>query len=132
MSLMLTWSRQFAKIHDGIEHFAKEAATKHGLKIPGYELKERAGRKYVTNAQRAFELSGLPAEKFLAACAVRLNTSKTNSDQIGLDKLFAEAGGLKTAAAKRECEKKLAEVIQRGKSTLALVSEKAETEGDEE
>jgi hypothetical protein len=129
VSLLLTWSRQFAKIHDGIEHFAKEAATKHGLKIPGYELKERAGRKYVTNAQRAFELSGLPAEKFLTACAVRLNTSKTNSDQIGLDKLFAESLGLKSATAKRECEKKLAEVIQRGKSTLALVSAKG---GDEE
>lgn len=132
VSLMLTWSRQFKKIHDGIEHFAKEAATKHGLKIPGFELKEKQGRKYVSNAQRAYELSGLPAEKFLTACDVRLNTSKKYPDKTGLDKLFVESLGLKAAPAKRELEKKLSEVIARGKPSLSLVSEKGEAEEDAE
>ncbi len=123
------WRKILKKWGESVEFHATEAATKLGLKLPGYELKERSGRKFVSNTQRAYELSGLPPEKFLAACAVRLNTSKTHADQIGLDKLFAETLGLKTATAKRKCEEKLAEVIQRGKPTLALVSSKG---GEEE
>jgi hypothetical protein len=123
------WRKLLKKWGESVEFHAMEAVTKLGLQLPGYELKERQGREFVTNAQRAFELSGLPAEKFLAVCSVRLNSSKTYADQIGLEKLFAEALGIKTAPAKREMKKKLAEVIQRGKSTLALVNAKG---GDEE
>lgn len=126
------WRKILKKWGESVEFHAMEAATKLGLKLPGFELKERQGREFVTNAQRAFELSGLPAEKFLTTCSVRLNTSKTYVDQIGLEKLFAEALGLKAAPAKREMKKRLAEVIQRGKSTLALVSAKSDGEGETE
>lgn len=125
---LTVWRKVLKKWGESVEFHAMEAATKQGLKLPGFELKERQGRKFVANTQRAYELSGLPAEKFLSACAVRLNSSKTNSEQIGLDKLFAESLGLKSAPAKRECAKKLAEVIQHGKATLALVSSKGEEE----
>jgi len=123
------WRRILKKWGESVEFHAAEAATKLGLKLPGYELKERQGRKFIADTQRAFELSGLPADKFLAACGVRLNTSKTNTSLLGLDKIFAEALGIKTATAKRECEKKLADVIQKSKSTMALVSVKG---GEEE
>jgi hypothetical protein len=130
ISFALTiWRKVLKKWGESVEFHAMEAATKQGLKLPGFELKERQGRKFVADTQRAYELSGLPPEKFLQACAVRLNTTKTNPLP-GLDKLFAEAFGLKMAPAKREAEKKLAEVIQRAKSTLSLVG--AEDDGGDE
>jgi len=122
------WRRVLKKWGESVEYHAMEAATKRGLKLPGYEIKERQGRKFVSNTQQAYELSGLEPEKFLTACAVRLNTSKTHPDQVGLDKLFADALGIKTAAAKREVEKRLGAVIQRGKPTLALVSVKEDSD----
>jgi hypothetical protein len=126
------WRKVLKKWGESVEFHATEAVTKLGLQLPGYELKERQGREFIANVQRAFELSGLTSEQFLSACAVRLNTSKTNAQLLGLDKVAATATGLKPATAKREMKKKLAEVIQRGKATLALVSSKGESEEEKE
>jgi hypothetical protein len=117
------WRKVLKKWGESVEFHAMEAATKQGFKLPGFELKERQGRKFVAGVHRAYELSGLPPEKFLQACTVRLNTTKTNPLP-GLDKLFAESLGLKMSPAKREAEKKLGDVIQRSKGTLSLVSAK--------
>lgn len=118
------WRTILKKWGESMEFHANEAATKLGLSLPGYELKERQGKKFVTDVKQAFELVGLPAEKFLAACSVRLNTSKTYPDQVGLDKLVAEQKGLKVTAAKRDIEATLAPVLMRGKPTISLVSVK--------
>lgn len=130
VSCLLRWSRQFKKIHDGIEHFAKEAAIKHGLVIPGFELKATKGKQFVSDVKLAYESSGLSAEDFLSACAVRLNTSKKYPDQKGLDVVFKEKFQEPSlASAKRSVQKKLEPVLQRGKESLALKSVKG---GDEE
>ena len=129
-ALLLRWSRQFKKIHDGIEHFAMEAATKRGLILPGFELKERQGRKFVSNVMGAYQVIGLEAGDFLQACDVRLNTSNKYPDRKGLDVIVKEKlGEASMAAAKRTITKKLGDLIQRGKTSLTL---KAVGGGDEE
>lgn len=131
MSLILKKARSLKKFCDAAEFQAKEAATKQGWKLPGFELKEKQGKQFVTDTKRAYVLSGLAPDQFLSACQVRLNTSK-KTGTVGLDLLFKEAAG-STAAAKRTIQKRLAEVITRGRSTLSLVSTKGEeeTEGEE-
>lgn len=119
----LTIARVVTKWCESVEHHAKEAVLKRGLALPNYELKERSGRQFVADVKRAYELLKLPADDFLRACDVRLNTSKT-TEKIGLDSLVAAAEGLKQAPAKREVERRLADVIQRGKPTVALVAKR--------
>lgn len=126
LALALTiWRRVLKKWGESVEFHASEAATKKGLQLPGYELKERQGRKFVSDTKSAYEASGLAPEKFLQACSVRLNSSKKYPDQVALDALFKEQAG-SLAAGKRMAEKKLADVIKRGRSTLALVAAKGE------
>lgn len=126
IALALTiWRRILKKWGDSVEYHAMEAATKQGLKLPGFELKEKRGKQFVADVQAAFAASGLSAEQFLSTCAVRLNTSKKYPDNKGLDTVFKEAfGEASTAAAKRSVEKKLGDLIQRTKASLQLVSTK--------
>ena len=126
------WRDVLKKWGASVEFHAMEAATKHGKQLPGFTLKEKAGNQYVTDAQRAFELSGLEPEKFMKSCAVRLNTSAKYPDKLGLDSLYAEKMGIKKTPAKRDILKRLAEVIGRGKSKLSLVAAKGEGDETEE
>jgi hypothetical protein len=114
------WRRILKGWGESMEFHALEAAQKSGIALPGYELKERQGKKFVSDTQKAYELSGLPPDKFLKACAVRLNTSKTYPDQLGMDTLFRDRDGGTAAAAKRAVESRLGAVIARGKTSVYL------------
>lgn len=123
IALALTiWRRVLKKWGESIEFHALEAATKQGLSLPGYDLKTRDGNRYVSDTLRAYELSGLDPATFLKTCSVRLNTSRTYPDQIGLDKVLQERDGITAAAARRKVDKHFAEVIARTKSVTYLRS----------
>jgi hypothetical protein len=62
------WRKILKKWGDSMEYHAMEAAVKKGLKLPGFELATKKGRKYVTDTTAAYEASGLKAEEFLKAC----------------------------------------------------------------
>jgi len=124
------WRKVLKKWGESVEFHAKEAATKEGLKLPGYELKEKRGRQFVPDVVAAFNASGLAGDDFLQACDVRLNTSKKYPDRKGLDVIFKSAFGEPSlAAAKRTVQSKLGDTVQRSKPTLELKSVKG---GDEE
>lgn len=131
LALALTiWRHVLKKWGESVEFHASEAVTK-GQQLPGYELKERQGKKFVSDTKLAYELSGIPPEKFLQACTVRINSSKKYPEQVALDQLFKEQAG-SLAAAKRMAEKKLADVIKRGRSTMALVASKGDEQEEAE
>jgi hypothetical protein len=105
-----------------MEHHARDAAMKRGLQLPGYELKEKAGKTHVADVARAHELLALPVSDFLKCCELRMNTSKKYPDRTGVIDMFAKVRELKKAPAGREVKQKLSEVITTGKPTMSLVA----------
>lgn len=98
---------------ESVEHHAIEKVLKEGMTIPGTELKTKTGRTYVADVAGAFGLAGLPQEEFLRACDLRLNTSKTYPDKVGVINLHAQIHGMKLAPAKRELLAKLEPVVKK-------------------
>lgn len=129
---LTVWRRVLKKWGESLEFHAKEAAIKNGLQLPGYELKPKRGRQFVSDVMAAYIASGLDDISFLQACDVRLNTSKTTGRK-GLDVIFKEKfSEASLAAAKRTVQKKLGDCVQRGKETLELKSVKGGDEDSEE
>lgn len=131
MGKMLRLARQVNKWCKAVEHHAKEMATKKGLVPDGFEVGSRSGKMFVTSAAEAFTLASLPQEEFLKTCAVRLNSSKTYPDQVGLIETFAAFNGLKKAPAKRAVLEKLAPVIKSGNPSVTLKAVSGEEEEEE-
>lgn len=115
-----------------MEHHAREAAIKGGMKLPGFELKEKSGKSHVSDVSRAHELLALPVVDFLKCCDLRMNTSKKYPDRIGVIDTYAKVWNLKKTPAGREVKQKLSEVITTGKPTLSLVAIGGEEEENEE
>lgn len=127
------WRRVLKKWGESVEFHALEAATKLGLQLPGYELKTRQGKQFVSDVEAAFKASGLEPKDFLKACQVRLNTSKKYPDQLGLDSIFKERfNEPSAAAAKRTVKSKLGDFIKRAKETIQLKAVKDQGGDDEE
>jgi hypothetical protein len=123
MALMLTIARKLLKPwYESVEHHAHQMVTKQGQQLPGYELKEKRGRKFVSDVAAAHEILQLPAADLLRCCDLRLNTSKTNKDKAGVIDVYAAVKQLKRSPAAREVANKLGDVIQTGKPTLSLVA----------
>lgn len=126
------WRKVLKKWGESVEFHAMEAATKRGLQLPGYELKSKSGRQFVSDVAAAFAASGLSADEFLKACEVRLNTSKKYPDRLGLDQLFkAKLEEKSIASAKRKVVQKLGDLIQRTKDTLTLSATKGGDHDDD-
>ena len=115
MGKALTLARQMKAWCESVEFHAKEMAIKQGIKIPGYKVAERAGRRECKNVAAAFPLVGLPQEKFLGACSIQLSKLETE---------YAEFNGMKKAPAKRALNEKLVDVITQGRSSQFLTKEK--------
>ncbi len=113
---------------DSMEWHALESAQKLGLKLPGYELKTKRGREYCSDVARAFQSAGLPQETFLQCCDLRLNTSKSYPDKIGIRDAYAKQNGLALAPAKRELARRLQECMGRGNDSMQLVPTKQQHE----
>lgn len=122
IALGLTIARKLlSKWCESMEFHALEAVVKKGLKLPGYELAETAPRRFCSDVSRAFSLAGLPQEKFMACCDLRLNTSKKYPDRAGLTDIYREHFKIeKKAHAKKELDAKLADVMRHGTSKPKL------------
>lgn len=105
-----------------LEIYALECATKKGWSIPGFELKETTGRKYITDIKTAFALTGVSQDEFFECCEPRLETSKKYPDKKGLVQVYQRQSGLKNAAAKRALLEKLSAVIKPGANSQKLKS----------
>ena len=69
----------------------------------------------------------------MRACDLRLNTSKTYPDKVGICDLAAKLNGMPLATARKRIKEKLAPVMKRGADGIKLVSLKGEQsdEGEE-
>ena len=76
-----------------------------GETIPGYKLKETAGRTSISDTKKARELMNIPLDEFIACCS----TSMTK-----LVPVWAKKTGLKKTAAKKELEAKFKDILKRG------------------
>lgn len=115
MGKALRIAKTVAKWCESVEHHANEMAVKQGIVPTGFKLQSRKGNRFVASLTEAFAKAGLPQDKFLAACDIKLSR---------LAETYAEAHGMKKAPAERELEAKLGETIQRKASSVSLVFEK--------
>lgn len=134
ISFGLTMVRNILKPYCGaMEKRALHANLVEGISLePDYVLAKTKGRSAVTDVQGAFALVGVPQEDFFRACEVRMNTSKTYPDRVGLTEIFAAKNEMKKAPAKRALLAKLAPVIMEGKDGWKLKSVKGNEEEETE
>ncbi|HUX15027.1 MAG TPA: DUF2800 domain-containing protein, partial [Phycisphaerae bacterium] len=71
MAKALSVAKAVAKWAESVEYHAKAMAMT-GAALPGFKLCERKGTASVANIVRAYELAGLPPEKFLAAASLSI------------------------------------------------------------
>lgn len=113
----LTLARFVSTWADAIRSRATELA-KGGAALPGYRLQERRTREVSDlNAAyaRTFSRTQMTPGQFLAACKLSLPR---------LGDLYAAALSIPKAAATRELEAALGELIQEGTPTLSLVADR--------
>lgn len=110
----LTLARFVSTWAEAIRTRATELA-KGGAILPGYRLQERRGGREVTDLDAAFTRTGLTPGQFVSACKLSLPK---------LGDAYATARGLSKAAAAREIETTLADLIREGTSTVSLVVER--------
>jgi len=132
MSKALRVARMLGKWVDSVEFHAKEMWVKEGKELPGFLLKERKGKSYIVDVVKAYQLLGLPESDFLKCCDVRMNTSKTNPEKVGVVDTYKKAHNITLSGAKKAVAEKLESVIQRGKNTVSIVAEKSTEESEEE
>ena len=99
---------------DAVRAKATEMA-KGGAILPGYRLQERRGSREVADLATAFNRTGLAPDQFVAACKLSLPK---------LVEVFAGARGLSKAAAAREIECALADLVREAPSSVSLVVER--------
>ena len=132
MSKALTLARQVKRWIEGVEHHAREMATKQGRTIPGYVLKEKVGKRICTDVAGAFDASGLPSKDFLQCCSLRFSTSKSDPSQKGLENAYMKANSMHSLSlAKRELKSKLEPFVKQLPSSISLVSVKSSEETED-
>jgi hypothetical protein len=82
-----------------------------GISIPGLKLQKRKGRVEITDVLKAYELSKLPQEKFLAACSVSLTKLAENLVDIPKTK------------RNEAMEQLLGDCVERGAETFSIVKD---------
>jgi hypothetical protein len=125
-----------SKVLDGwcksVTFHALEMVQKLGLSIPGWTLKDTAGRSWIDDIQSAFQALGLPQEEFFKACDLRLNPSKKYPEKITITGIYSEFNKIPLATAKREVKQRLQFITQQGKSGVKLVEEKTDNDNNED
>ena len=118
------WRTVLKKWGESIEFHALDAATKRGLTLPGFEIKQRSGKQWCKDIGSAFTMSRMEQAQFLKCCDLRLNTSAKNKEKLGIFDAYASIHGMPKAAAKRELLKALTEAcaIEAGPTTQYLKS----------
>jgi len=99
---------------DAVEKHAK-LMLEGGNQVPGWSLLEKQGARQIKDVTKAFALSGLSEAAFLKACKVGIGE---------LEEQWAKEKGIKKAAAKREVNVALADVIENKKPFKQLIKQK--------
>lgn len=123
MGAALRMARQVKKWTEAVESFARKMHA-NGQTPEGFEEKTVQGRQYVNDTTACFGLAGIPQEKFLECCEVRLNPSKSYPDKGALIPAFAKQNQLSGIQAKKEIARRLAPVLSRGNPTVRLLDMK--------
>lgn len=110
----LTLARFVSTWADAIRAKATELA-KTGAILPGYRLQERRGPREVADLEAAFNRTGLTPAQFVAACKLSLPK---------LADTYSTARGISKAAAAREIETTLADLIHEGTPSVSLVADR--------
>lgn len=101
----------------------KERANR-GEGTPGWSIQRRRGRRYIKDAQEAFQRANLPVEQFLSLVSVpasALERAWVTQQQA----LAAEAGGKPTKKSlSLDFERAMQGVLERGSDSEAVVAEK--------
>jgi len=72
MAKALKLSRFMKAWCESVDHHAREMAVKNGEVIPGFSVAKRAGAREVTVPTKAYELCGLPLDRFLSCCTAKV------------------------------------------------------------
>ena len=97
-----------------IEEEAKQRAL-DGAVLPGFEVKSKAGKRYVDDIQEAYLRSGLEQEAFLAACSVSL--TKLAAARRALD-------GTTHANSRKETLQRLGDIVEQADNVYYLTRSK--------
>lgn len=95
-----------------VEWNAQEMVQKKGMNLAGWKLKERAGKRVITDVQRAFELIDIPPALFLNCCSASISKIE--------DAVATSGKVVKKKDAKPFVNQKLAEVIELKPSTYSF------------
>jgi hypothetical protein len=121
LSRALTTARILTEWAKRIEIHAKNLALA-GVEIPYFYLKSRKGAREIMDVKRAYELSGLTPNQFIALCNLPIGA---------LEDAISEDLGLSRSAAKKIVNERLAAVIQRRAPTVRLTPTQNEEEPTE-
>ena len=110
----MTLARFVSTWADAVRSRATELA-KGGAALPGYRLQERRGAREVADLEAAFSRTGLTPGQFLSACKLSLPK---------LGDALAMVRGMSKAAASREIDTTLADLVREGTSTVSLVADR--------
>ena len=114
MGKALRLAKALGKWCESVEHHARELA-RNGIIAEGFKVQERKGNRFIASIMDAYSKAGIEQGDFLSACEIKFSS---------LVELHAAKEGIKKAAAEREMERRLGEVVQRKQSTVSLVSVK--------
>jgi hypothetical protein len=106
--------KRLAKIGDTIIYKEIERRLLDGQSVPGWCIKNRAGKRGVGDMVRAKELSGLPEEVFLDCCSVGWEA---------LYQAYANTNGVTKAEAKRRIDSFLKPVTVTGETSFSAAQE---------
>jgi hypothetical protein len=114
MAKALALARQIADWCESVEWHAKKMA-REGYELPGFKVIEKSGKAECTDIAQAFQLCGLPQEKFLSCCSVVYGR---------IEDAYAEHNQIPKASAKQAIAERLTPVTQRRPNTYELRKEK--------
>jgi len=98
---------------------AKEMMVTDGIPIPGLEIKERSGRRYIEDISTAFDqLQDLDQKEFMSACSIAVGK---------LEDAVATKRGISKYKAKKALNEELGENLKTGKSSIFLQEQKEKT-----
>jgi len=96
-----------------------KAELASGADIPGYMVKRSKGNQRIADTAKALEAAGLPVETFLACCSASVSK---------LSDAVAKAADLKKKDGRPELERRLGELIKRGRDRIEVVPAKPAVE----
>lgn len=114
-------ARALSKWCEAVEHHAKEM-LKAGKTPTGFREQTRQGNRFIASVADAFALVGLPQDVFLAACEAKFSA---------LVEAHRSINSMPKAAAERDIEAKLGDVLQRRAPSTFLVEDKTNKQKDQ-